>query len=85
MEACGRHVTPGGSRLTVREDGKHLQVTVDHLGCPAQLAEEKTALFRRLGLATEGHCPHAGCRHRVADAGAVLRSRSAPIPLPTWH
>ncbi|MEU9985258.1 DUF6420 family protein [Streptomyces sp. NPDC048045] len=43
-----------------------------HSGCAV-----KTALFRRLGLATEGHCLHAGCRRRVADAGAVLRSASA--------
>lgn len=25
-------------------------------------------------MAAEGHCQHAGCRHHVADAGAVLRS-----------
>ncbi|MFE9454091.1 DUF6420 family protein [Streptomyces sp. NPDC006739] len=74
VEVGGRYVTPGGGRLTVRKDGKHFHITLDHLGCPAQLTEEKTALFRRLGLAAEGHCVHAGCRHRVADAGAVLRS-----------
>ncbi|AQW50731.1 DUF6420 family protein [Streptomyces violaceusniger] len=70
----GRYVTPGGGRLTVRKDGKHFQITLDHLGCPAQLTEEKTALFKRLGLAAKGHCLHAGCGHHVADAGAVLRS-----------
>ncbi|MGW0512405.1 DUF6420 family protein [Streptomyces olivaceoviridis] len=74
MEVDGRYVTPGGGRLTVRTDGKHLQITLDHLGCPAQLTPEKTALFERLGLAAEGHCLHAGCRHHAAAAGAVLRS-----------
>ncbi|MFJ7137985.1 DUF6420 family protein [Streptomyces fungicidicus] len=74
VKVGGRYVTPGGGRLTVRKDGKHLQITLDHLGCPAQLTKEKTALFRRLGLAAEGHCLHAGCRHHAADAGAVLRS-----------
>ncbi|MEU7206081.1 DUF6420 family protein [Streptomyces sp. NPDC045470] len=72
--AVGRYVTPGGGRLTVREAGAHRQITLDHLGCPAQLTEEKNAVFRRLGLAAEGHCLHAGCRHRAADAGAVFRS-----------
>lgn len=67
VEVGGRYVTPGGGRLTVRKDGKHLQITLDHLGCPAQLTKEKTALFRRLGLT-------AGCRHHASDAGAVLRS-----------
>ncbi|MGD9482852.1 DUF6420 family protein [Streptomyces sp. TRM70308] len=66
VEVGGRHVTPGGGRLTVRMDGKHLQITLDHLGCPAQLTDEKTPLFRRLGLAAEGHCP--------ARSGAVTTS-----------
>ncbi|MFD6967774.1 DUF6420 family protein [Streptomyces sp. NPDC059949] len=34
----------------------------------------KNAFFKRLGLAAEGHCPHAGCRHAAADAEAVLRT-----------
>ncbi|MER5617566.1 DUF6420 family protein [Streptomyces sp. NPDC002215] len=72
--AVGRYVTPGGGRLTVRESGAHFQITLDHLGCPAQLTEEKNALFKRLGLAAEGHCLHAGCRHHAADSEAVLRS-----------
>ncbi|GAA2605145.1 hypothetical protein GCM10010304_63660 [Streptomyces roseoviolaceus] len=69
-----RSVTPGGGRLTVRKAGAHFQITRDHVGCLAQLAEEKTGLLKRLGLAAEGHCLQAGCRHRAADAGAVLRS-----------
>ncbi|MFE2038209.1 DUF6420 family protein [Streptomyces scopuliridis] len=52
----------------------HFQITLDHLGCPAQLTEEKNAVFKRLGLAAEGYCLHAGCRHHAADAQAVLRS-----------
>ncbi|KWT63538.1 hypothetical protein ADL21_02365 [Streptomyces albus subsp. albus] len=72
--AVGRYVTPGGGRLTVRQAGAHHQITLDHLGCPAQLTEEKNAVFRQLGLAAEGHCLHAGCRHHAADAGAVFRS-----------
>ncbi|MEU2269797.1 DUF6420 family protein [Streptomyces olindensis] len=74
VEVGGRYITPGGGRLTVRTDGKHHKITLDHLGCPAQLTKEKNALFKRLGLAAEGHCLHARCRHRAADAGAVLRS-----------
>ncbi|MGW0672286.1 DUF6420 family protein [Streptomyces sp. NPDC002746] len=74
VEVGGRYVTPGGGRLTVRKDGKHLQITLDNLGCPAQFTTEKTVLFERLGLAAEGHCFHAGCRHHVSAAGAVLRS-----------
>ncbi|WP_411099002.1 DUF6420 family protein [Streptomyces sp. x-45] len=87
VEVGGRYVTPGGGRLTVRKDGKHLQITLDHLGCPAQLTPEKTALFERLGLAAEGHCLHAGCRHHVAAAGEVLRSfalRTGSIELITF-
>ncbi|MEU5662003.1 DUF6420 family protein [Streptomyces longwoodensis] len=34
VEVGGRYVTPGGGRLTVRKDGKHLQITLDHLGLP---------------------------------------------------
>ncbi|MFC8208806.1 DUF6420 family protein [[Kitasatospora] papulosa] len=74
VAVSGRYVTPGGGRLTVKKAGTHFQITLDHLGCPAQLTEEKNALFKRLGLAAEGHCLQAGCRHHVADAGAVLRS-----------
>ncbi|MEO3978042.1 DUF6420 family protein [Streptomyces sp. CAU 1734] len=83
----GRYVTPGGGRLTVRESRVHLQITLDHLGCPAQLTEEKNALFKRLGLAAEGHCLHAGCRHPAADTQAVLRSfqlRTGSIDLTTF-
>ncbi|MEU9485893.1 DUF6420 family protein [Streptomyces decoyicus] len=82
--AAGRYVTPGGGRLTVRTTGAHFLITLDHLGCPAQLTEAKTAAYRRLGLAAEGHCLHAGCRHHGSDAGAVLRSfhlRSGSIDL----
>jgi hypothetical protein len=72
--ASGRYVTPGGGRLNVRTTGAHFLITLDHLGCPAQLTDEKTGAYRRLGLAAEGHCLHAGCRHSALDAGAVLRS-----------
>jgi len=70
----GRYVTPGGGRLTIKKTTAHIQITLDHLGCPAQLTDDKNAAFKRLGLAAEGRCLHAGCTHRVSDAGAVLRS-----------
>jgi len=71
----GRYVTPGGGRLTIRppEMPAHIRITLDHLGCPAQLTDEKNAAFKRLALAAEGHCVHAGCRHRAAYADGVLR------------
>ncbi|MFB7176869.1 DUF6420 family protein [Streptomyces sp. NPDC056257] len=69
-----RCITPGGGRLTVKKAGHHFQIRLDHLGCPAQLTEEKNALYKRLGLAAEGHCLHAGCRHPAADAESVLRT-----------
>ncbi|MGW1617053.1 DUF6420 family protein [Streptomyces sp. NPDC002285] len=72
-----RRVTdsPGGGRLTIRPPEKpaHIRITLDHLGCPAQLTDEKNAAFKRLSLAAEGHCVHAGCRHRAAYADGVLR------------
>ncbi|MFE4931230.1 DUF6420 family protein [Streptomyces sp. NPDC056647] len=51
--APGRYVTPGGGRLTIKEAGAHIRITLDHLGCPAQLTKEKNAAFKRLGLAAE--------------------------------
>lgn len=48
-----------------------------HAGCASGALgalEGQEAGFERLGLAAEGHCLHAGCRHHVAAAGAVLRS-----------
>ncbi|WP_128380434.1 DUF6420 family protein [Streptomyces cavernae] len=71
----GRYVTPGGGRLTIRPPEKpaHIRITLDHLGCPAQLTDEKNAAFKRLALAAEGHCVHAGCRHHAAYADGVLR------------
>ncbi|WP_327749736.1 DUF6420 family protein [Streptomyces europaeiscabiei] len=73
--APGRYVTPAGGRLTIRpaEMRAHLRITLDHLGCPAQLTDEKNAAFKRLALAAEGYCAHAGCRHRAAYGGGVLR------------
>ena len=73
---AGRYVTPGGGRLTIRPPEKpgHIRISLDHLGCPAQLTEEKNAAFKRLALAAEGHCVHAGCRHHAAYGGGVLRS-----------
>ncbi|SEE59414.1 hypothetical protein SAMN04490357_7695 [Streptomyces misionensis] len=73
---AGRYVTPGGGRLTIRKAEKnaaHLRITLDHLGCPAQCTPEKDAAFRRLALAVEGYCVHAGCRHRAAFSDGVLR------------
>ncbi|MET8613916.1 DUF6420 family protein [Streptomyces misionensis] len=58
----------------MRTSGARFQITLDHLGCPAQLTDGKNALYKRLGLAAEGHCPRAGCRHYAADAEGVLRS-----------
>lgn len=82
----GRYVTPGGGRLTLRpaEIRAHVRITLDHLGCPAQLTEEKNAAFKRLALAAEGHCVHSGCRHRPAYADGVYRIfevRNASITL----
>jgi hypothetical protein len=73
---AGRYVTPGGGRLTIRKAEKnaaHLRITLDHLGCPAQCTPEKNGAFRRLALAVEGYCVHAGCRHRPAFSDGVLR------------
>uniref|UniRef100_UPI002F91BD0D DUF6420 family protein n=1 Tax=Streptomyces virginiae TaxID=1961 RepID=UPI002F91BD0D len=72
--AIGRYLTPGGGRLTIQESGAHFEIKLDHLGCPAQLTETKNATFKRLGLAAEGHCLHAGCRHRATDTETVLRT-----------
>ncbi|MCY0953073.1 DUF6420 family protein [Streptomyces sp. H27-S2] len=74
----GRCVPPGGGRLTVGSNGRHRQITLDHLGCPAQDTEEKAAAFRRLALAGEGHCLHAGCRHKAAHQAGILRSFEFP-------
>ncbi|MFE4574604.1 DUF6420 family protein [Streptomyces chartreusis] len=73
--APGRYVTPGGGRLTIRPPGEpaHIRITLDHLGCPAQLTDEKNTAYKRLALAAEGHCVHAGCRHRAAYADGMLR------------
>ncbi|WP_309030247.1 DUF6420 family protein [Streptomyces alfalfae] len=73
--APGRYVTPGGGRLTIRpaEMRAHTRITLDHLGCPAQLTDEKNAAFKRLALAAEGYCVQAGCRHRAAYADGVFR------------
>ncbi|MET9562513.1 DUF6420 family protein [Streptomyces tauricus] len=73
--APGRYVTPGGGRLTIRppETPAHTRITLDHLGCPAQLTDEKNAAYKRLALAAEGHCVHAGCRHDAAYTDGVLR------------
>ncbi|MEU9922092.1 DUF6420 family protein [Streptomyces griseoluteus] len=73
--AAGRYITPGGGRLTIRpaEMGAHIRITLDHLGCPAQLTDEKNAAFKRLALAAEGYCVQAGCQHRAAYADGVLR------------
>jgi hypothetical protein len=72
----GRYVTPGGGRLTIRpaEMRAHIRITLDHLGCPAQLTDEKNAAFKRLALAAEGYCVQSGCRHRAAYADGVFRS-----------
>ena len=70
-----RYVTPGGGRLTIRpaEMRAHIRIRLDHMGCPAQLTDEKNAAFKRLALATEGYCVQAGCRHRAAYADGMLR------------
>ncbi|MER7645523.1 DUF6420 family protein [Streptomyces sp. NPDC126522] len=70
-----RYVTPGGGWLNIRpaEMRAHIRITLDHMGCPAQFTDEKNAAFKRLALATEGHCVQAGCRYRAAYADGVLR------------
>ncbi|TVZ90546.1 DUF6420 family protein [Streptomyces sp. BK340] len=82
----GRYLTPGGGRLTIRptEMRAHIRITLDHLGCPAQLTDEKNNAFKRLALAAEGYCVQARCRHRAAHADGVLRIfevRTGSIPL----
>ncbi|MEU1352127.1 DUF6420 family protein [Streptomyces sp. NPDC005795] len=87
---AGRYIPPGGGRLTIRKSERnsaHLRVTLDHLGCPAQCTPDKDATFRRLALATEGYCVHAGCRHRPAFSDGVMRCfevRNGSIPLATF-
>ncbi|MGW3311077.1 DUF6420 family protein [Streptomyces sp. NPDC001073] len=56
-----------------QDEHAHIRITLDHMGCPAQLTDEKNAAFKRLALATEGHCVQAGCRHHAAYADGVLR------------
>ncbi|MDC2960423.1 DUF6420 family protein [Streptomyces gilvifuscus] len=82
----GRYVTPGGGRLTIRpaEMRAHVRITLDHLGCPAQLTDEKNTAFKRLALAAEGYCVQSGCQHRPAYADGVYRIfevRNASIAL----
>ncbi|CAM5671267.1 MULTISPECIES: DUF6420 family protein [Streptomyces] len=87
---AGRYVTPGGGRLTIRKsetNSAHLRITLDHLGCPAQCTPQKDNAFRRLALAAEGYCVHAGCRHRPAFSDGVMRCfevRTSSIPLPAF-
>lgn len=71
----GRYLTPGGGRLTIRptEMRAHIRITLDHLGRPAQVTDEKNTAFKRLALAAEGYCVQARCRHRVAYADGVFR------------
>ncbi|NED35827.1 DUF6420 family protein [Streptomyces sp. SID8499] len=71
----GRYLTPGGGRLTIRpaEKRAHTRITLDHLGCPAQVTDEKDAAFMRLAQAAEGYCVQARCRHHAAYSGGVLR------------
>ncbi|MGW1437664.1 DUF6420 family protein [Streptomyces griseus] len=71
----GRYVTPGGGRLTIRpaEMRAHIRITLDHLGCPAQLTDEKNGAFKGLALAAEGYCVQSRCRHRAAYADGVFR------------
>ncbi|MEU9397665.1 DUF6420 family protein [Streptomyces sp. NPDC048324] len=82
----GRYVTPGGGRLTIRppEKASHIRITLDHLGCPTQLTDEKNAAFKRLALAAEGYCVQSGCRHRAAYADGpyrIFEVRNASITL----
>ncbi|MGW0335511.1 DUF6420 family protein [Streptomyces sp. NPDC003011] len=71
--ACGRYITPGGGRLTIEATGTHHRITLDHLGCDAQLTQEKDEAFKRLALAAEGRCLEAGCRHRARYSASVYR------------
>ncbi|MET9954455.1 DUF6420 family protein [Streptomyces sp. NPDC006339] len=69
----GQHITPGGGRLTLEQRATHFTITLDHFGCPAQSTLDKDAAFKTLALAAEGLCHAAGCRHRAAYRGGVLR------------
>ncbi|MEV6250703.1 DUF6420 family protein [Streptomyces sp. NPDC051742] len=71
--ALGRYITPGGGRLTIEKTSRHYRIRLDHLGCPAQDAEEKNRTFKRLALATEGHCLKAGCRHDPSYQDGIYR------------
>ncbi|MFJ3184415.1 DUF6420 family protein [Streptomyces sp. NPDC086796] len=71
--AAGRYITPGGGRLTIEAAGAHHRVTLDHLGCEAQVTPEKDDAFRRLALAAEGRCLQAGCKHLASYQGGVFR------------
>ncbi|WP_329239688.1 DUF6420 family protein (plasmid) [Streptomyces sp. NBC_00111] len=54
------------------------RVLSDAFGCSAQCGEEKDTAFRRLALAVEGYCVHAGCRHRPAFYGLDLLESMDP-------
>ena len=72
--AVGRYLTPGGGRMTIKTTTVHHQVTLDHLGCPAQTTEPKEDALKRLALATEDQCLRAGCTHPARfSIGNVFR------------
>ncbi|MEV6808955.1 DUF6420 family protein [Streptomyces sp. NPDC051132] len=76
-------VTPGGA-ADRQEGGKHLQLTLDHVGCPARLTED------RIGGATEGQRTGAAAVDLLArwlptetDASDAIRATPHPtVPSP---
>ena len=46
---------------------------LDHLGCLAQLTDEKNAALKRPSPAAERYCAQAGCCHSAAYADAFYR------------
>ncbi|MGW7623270.1 DUF6420 family protein [Streptomyces antimycoticus] len=72
--APGRYVTTESRRLTIEKTTAHIRIRLHHLGCPAQLTEEKDAAFKRLGLAAEaGAC--------TSGAAYLLRQRAVNSPI----
>ncbi|MEU5894528.1 DUF6420 family protein [Streptomyces sp. NPDC047461] len=64
---------PAAGSTSARRRSPPTSRSLDHLSCPAQSTDEKTAGFKRLALAAEEYCVRAGCRHLVVFSDGVHR------------
>ncbi|WP_243744858.1 DUF6420 family protein [Streptomyces hainanensis] len=70
----GRQITPGGGRLTVEVSDTHHRITLDHLGCDAQMTPDKDNAFKQISLFTGKICQQAGCQHPTQFTPGGYRS-----------